>query len=301
MDDLIFQKFLETTDNFELRRAVERLREGLFDPLGVRLLTTGEAKLDTAFVRGVKALEEKAPSHLCVSGSYGQGKSHSLNYIKQQALAQNFVVSYINMDPREVPFHNFKNVYRALMGAMEFPNGEGSFIRIWKKRVKEWLALPENSKKECSDLIPRGIPHRFRSVLAGLAQKNISIPLKKRSLKKHAKFKPGEFTWILKNALMGENIPLGKLSSVLYYRQVSFYRDQSLVCRDQDQYLTMVQGMSTLFQRIGFKGWLLLFDEGESIAQPRITSRSKSYELLNQIFYPETAPLGFYPVFCVYP
>lgn len=301
IDDLDFQALVNTTDNFELRRAVERLREGLFDSLGVRLLTTGEAKLTTAFDKGAKALEEKNPSHLCVCGAYGQGKSHSLNYIKQRALAQDFVVSYVNLDPREVPFHNFKGIYQALMKAMEFPHGQTSFASIWKTRVAEWLALPENHGKRCSDLIPLEIPHRFRAILTAMAHKNMSIPLEKRNLKKHAGFKPREFSWILKNALLGKNIPAGRLGSVFYYRQVPFYKEHSLVCRGQESYLALVQGMGNLFRKIGFKGWLVLFDEGESIVQNRITSRSKSYEILNRIFYPETSPRGFYPVFAFTP
>ncbi|SDU21037.1 BREX system ATP-binding domain-containing protein [Desulfobacula phenolica] len=91
----------------------------MFDLLGVRLLTTGETQLATAFDKGVKAIDSDKSSHLCVCGAYGQGKSHSLNYIKQRALDQNFVVSYVNLDPRQVPFHDFKSVYRALMGASE--------------------------------------------------------------------------------------------------------------------------------------------------------------------------------------
>jgi hypothetical protein len=302
MGDLEFQSLVHTTDNFELRRAVERLREGLFDSLGVRLLTTGQAKLTAAFDKGVKAIDAKTPSHLCVCGAYGQGKSHSLNYIKQQALAQDFVVSYVNLDPRQVPFHDFKGVYRALMKAMEFPHGQQpSFANVWKTRVAEWMALPENQGKTCSDLVPKEIPHRFRAVLTAMAQKNIVIPPKKRALKKHAEFKPREFSWILKNALLGKNIPVGRLGSVLRYRQVPFYKDHSLVCRGQEPYLAMVQGMANLFRKIGFKGWLILFDEGESIVQSRITSRSKSYEILHEIFHPKTNPRGFYPVFAFTP
>ncbi len=191
-DDLNFQDLLNTADNFELRRAIERLREGLFDSLGVGLLTTGEAKLTTAFDKGVKALDENNPAHLCVCGAYGQGKSHSLNYIKQRALDQNFVVSYINLDPRQVPFHNFKGVYQSLMKAMEFPHGQTSFASVWKTRVAQWLALPENHGKFCSDLIPGQIPHRFRAVLTAMAQKNMLVPPKKRNLKKYAGFKPRE-------------------------------------------------------------------------------------------------------------
>ena len=59
--------------------------------------------------------------------------------------------------------------------------------------------------------------------------------------------------------------------------------------------------MADLFQRIGFKGWLVLFDEGESISQNPISSRSKSYELLDRIFYPKNISRGFYPVFAFTP
>ncbi|WP_300462351.1 BREX system ATP-binding domain-containing protein [Desulfobacula sp.] len=297
MDDLDFQVFLDSLDNFRLRRAVERLREGLFDPLGVQLLTTGETKLNTAFDRGVEALDRETPSHLCICGAYGQGKSHSLNFIKQRALARNFVVSYVNLDPRQVPFHDFKSVYRALMAAMEFPQAETSFVRVWKTRVAQWLALPENHPKTCTDLIPEEIPHRFKAILTAMAQKNMTIPAQKRTLKKHARFKPREFSWILKNALMGKNIPAWRLRSIFYYRQVPFYKEKPLACHEQGQYIAMVRGLANLFQNIGFKGWLVLFDEGESILQTRITCRSKSYAALNEIFYPETSPRGFYPVF----
>ncbi|WDN87330.1 hypothetical protein BuS5_00298 [Desulfosarcina sp. BuS5] len=297
MDDLNFQAMLNNAGNFELRRAVERLREGLFDPLGIRLLTTGEAKLNKTFHEGVNALDRDKPSHLCICGAYGQGKSHSLNYIKQQALGLNFVVSYINLDPRQVPFHDFKGVYRALMGGMKFPNSENSFVNVWKTCAHKWLSLPGNSKKSCRDLIPEQIPHRFKAILTAMAQKNISISPEKRKLKKHAGFKPKEFSWILKNALMGKDIPSWRLRSVFYYRQVSFYKENSLVCHEQEEYLAMVQGMAQLFRKIGFKGWLVLFDEGESIVQTRITSRSKSYDFLNKIFYPKTTSHGFYPVF----
>lgn len=291
MDESDFQHMLNGASNFELRRSVERLRDGLFDSLGVRLLTSGEAKLNQSFDRGVNG------SCLCVCGAYGQGKSHSLNYIKQRALDRGFLVSYINLDPREIPFHRFNNVYRALMEGITLPNGEKSFVDAWKRCAGEWLALPENRQKTCLDLIPENIPHRFKSILTAMVQQNISIPPKKMKLKKHARFKPREFPWILKNAIMGKEIPDWRLRPALHYRQVSFYKENSLVCRGDDQYFDMVQGMAELFRRIGFKGWVLLFDEGESIVQTRITCRRKSYRLLDKFFSPGSASPGFYPVF----
>jgi hypothetical protein len=297
MDDFKFQNLVAGGSNFELRRAVERLREGLFDPLGVQMLTSGGAKLDMVFNKGVTALDRNQSSHLCICGAYGQGKSHSLTYIKQRALADNFVVSHMNLDPRQVPFHNFQAVYRAVMAGMEFPHGEKSIVPVWKKGVERWLSLSENGHKNCLDLIPRDMPHRFKAILTAMASPNMVLSARKRQLKKHARFKPREFSWILKNALLGKEIPAWRLSAVFRYRQVPFYKDHSLVCKDPAQYLAMVKAMAALFQGLGFKGWVILFDEGESIAQTRITSRSKSYELLHKMFCPDAGLGGFYPVF----
>ena len=160
MDNQEFQDRVESINNFELRRAVERLREGLFDSLGVRLLTTGEEKLDSAFSRGVKKLEKNKPSHLCICGAYGQGKSHSLNYIKQQALAQNFVVSYVNLDPRQVPFYNFKGVYQALVKALEFPQDRAALLCSCLEKTCSPMAgsSGKQQKRPFQILFPRKFP-----------------------------------------------------------------------------------------------------------------------------------------------
>lgn len=297
MDEKAFNAQINGTKNFHLRRAVERLREGLFDPLGVQWLTSGEEKLNQLFDRGAAALDRGTSYHLCVCGAYGQGKSHSLTYLKQRALENNFVVSYINLDPRQIPFHDFKEVYRALMGAMVFPNGETSLATLWKASANQWLARPENRNKSISEFIPGDMPHRFRAILAAMAHKNMEIPAGKQKLKKHARFQPRSFSWTLKNALMGREIPAHKLNAAFHYREVPFYKDSSLVCRESREYLAMVKGLAQLFKEMGYKGWVLLFDEGESIGQTRITSRSKSYDLLHEIFCPEKPAQGFYPVF----
>ncbi len=310
-------------NNFQIRRTLERLREGLFDSFGVQLLTTNEEKLDQIFhqtfiknsvpdlASNMESTAEKTnttttndktkSTHLCVCGAYGQGKSHTLNYIEQQALNQNFVVSYINLDPVQVCFHNFNIVYRSLMENLSFPDQQTSFANMWKNKAKQWLSLPENKNKTLKNLIPEIIPHKFQCILTAMAQNNMAIGLKKRKLKKHARFQPGSFPWILKNALLGKNIPAWRLSSVFKYREVDFYKNKSLVCKKSDDYLDMVLGMGKLFKKIGYRGWVVLFDEGESIVQNNIICRSKSYKLLDKIFFPEIKPGirsdGLFPVF----
>ena len=48
---------------------------------------------------------------------------------------------------------------------------------------------------------------------------------------------------------------------------------------------------------MGYKGWVVLFDEAESIMPARIFQRSKSYALLHELFCPESAISGLFPVF----
>ncbi|MCA1786295.1 MAG: ATP-binding protein [Desulfobacteraceae bacterium] len=297
MDAALFAALVNGTDNFFLRRAVERIRDGLFDPLGVQWLTSGKEKLDQVFDQGVARLETDRPCHVCVCGAYGQGKSHSLAYLKQRALAGNFVVSSINLDPRQIPFHDFKAVYRALMGAMTFPDGESRLADVWKEFARQWQNQPENRDKTLPDIIPANMPHRIRAILAAMASPNMDLPPNKRKLKKHVRFKPREFPWILKNALMGKDIPAHRLQAAFHYRQVAFYKDHSLVCNEPSQYLAAVKGLAELLKTMGFRGWMVLFDEGESIGQTRITSRSKSYELLHEFICPDTGSQGLFPVF----
>ncbi len=283
-----FSNLLRAGDSFLLRRAVERLREGLFDPFAVQLLTARETQLNKVFDAGVKALGRNESSHLCICGSYGQGKSHSLTYLRERARKQGFVSSFINLDPREIPFHDFRQVYRALVENIRFPDSDDPLADYWKK----W-----NKDHDGSSCIPESMPHLFKSVLTAIASKNMRLSHKQKGLKKHISFRPREFPWILANALKGEVVPVFRLRHALKYREVPFYKDASLVCKGWDPYFQATCSLGEMFQNMGFKGWVLFFDEGESIAQRPVNIRCKSYVILNRFFSQAPSQAGIYPVF----
>ncbi|CAK8717300.1 ATP-binding protein [Candidatus Electrothrix aarhusensis] len=293
-----FFPLLEEADNFTLRRAVERLREGLFDPFGVSLLTARESQLNTMFDQGAQALAKNKGAHLCVCGSYGQGKSHSLTYLRQRALEQGFVVSSINLDPREVPLHDFRQVYRALMSQISFPEGDDSLVEVWARWIKGGYKKQLKGKKaDPLTIIPECMPHVFKAVLTALASDDMELSKRQKALKKHATFRPREFPWILANSLNGNSPPLVRLRQALRYREVSFYKEQSLTCKGWEPYVDMVEALGLMFQQMGYKGWVLLFDEAEAIAQTRINMRRTSYAILQRFFCPDAQSSGLYPVF----
>ena len=260
---------------FPVRRAIERLRAGLFDSVAVDRLTMEEEALIKNFSMGLKALEKGQSSHLCICGSYGQGKSHNLSYLHQQALSQGYAASLLQLDVREVPFYQFSVVYQSLMRNLSLPTGE-SFAEAWEKSSLEVLG---------------DMPHRFRMILHAMLSKNM-LPLKRTKVKNG--LKPKDFDHWLQQAFVGHNLPVAHLKQILKAREVEGYREQSLIARGNAPYVQMVQSLGKLLHAMGYKGLVLFFDEAESIAQGRLSARVKSYEILNQFFQHS----GFvYPVF----
>ena len=297
MVDPSFDRAIERERNFTLRRAVERLREGIFDPFAVRLLTAHEEKLLRAFEQGLSSPGQDFAPHLCICGDYGQGKSHSLTYLQENALKRGFVTSMMTLDPRETPFHDFRLVYRELLGRIRFPDYEGDVASRWKSWA-ETLSKQDGGNEDCLlASFPAEMPHLFKTVLAAMASKTILVPADKRGLKKHRQYRPREFPFLLKRALSGEPVPVPPLKTVCRYREVAFYRDAPMKCRNPLEYLTQIYCLAALFRQMGYKGWVLLFDEAESIAQTRITGRSGSYRILERMFAGHIPLDGLYPIF----
>jgi hypothetical protein len=303
MDREQFTETVAATDSFTLRRVVERLREGLFDPFGVLVLTARDHQLDKAFDQGVTDLLQKKAAHLCVCGAYGQGKSHTLSYLQERALGQGFATSLINLDPRETPLYDFRRIYRALVSRIAFPeDGSASLTKMWRKWAnggyKAYLKNdPQKDPADPLSIIPKDMPHLFRATLTALANKNMSLSKRQKALKKHAAFRPREFPWLLANTLNGNAPPIFRLRHALKYRQVAFYKDNSLTCKGWEPYFELVRTLAAMFRSMGYKGWVVLFDEAESIVQTPVNLRCKNYMVLDRFFCPQSPMGGLYPIF----
>lgn len=260
------------TDRFSLRRAVERLRDGLFDPVAVNRLTVENDRFENAFSKGLTAIEKGKSDPLCICGSYGQGKSHLLAYLNQLALSQGYATSVVQLDVREIPFHQFSTVYQSIMERLSLPDGQ-TFTGAWKN----W------ADKDSLELLDT-MPHRFRMALTAMLYKTQRITPEESLLKKHQAYRPKEYGYWLDKILMGYRMPPAQLKSVCKYRGIEGYQEKSLICRGNDPYFQMVQSLGRVLKEMGYKGLLLFFDEAESITQGRLGLRVKSYHLLDQFF-----------------
>jgi hypothetical protein len=296
---------------FAARRALERLREGLYDPLAVRLLTANREALEAQVNADLQRLEAGEPSHLCVSGPYGQGKSHTLTYLREYALERGYVVSAINLDPREAPLHQFRQVYRALLDTMTFPAGVEltSFADAWQAWAETRLARPEVTPEDAHDAsevlaacLPEAMPHLFKATLVGLALPTLHVPSDMRKLRQYRDYRrPTTFPVTLQRVLMGETVPVATLRPALKYRQVSFYRQASLTLRGETPFFLMIETVAQILRQMGYQGWILLFDEAEAIVQVRSTLRARAYRNLDCFLSPTLTPSAVYPVFAFTP
>jgi hypothetical protein len=273
---------LQDYSPFQLRRLLERLREGLYDPLAVGLLTADHDTLDARLQQTLWCSNDDTGAHLCICGGYGQGKSHTLAYIQALALQQGYVVSAINLDPREVPLHQFRQTYRALMRSLTFPPTAGtdvsptSFLDRWRTWLRAQPRTDVDPAVSVAASLPAAMPHPFKAAITALALPTLEVPVGRRGLQQYRDYRPADFPWTLRRMLLGDTVPVTRLRPALKYRQVSFYRQAALAVDSHESFMQMTLALPALFRRMGYRGWVLLFDEGEAIIQGPLTQRARA-------------------------
>jgi len=298
---------LQDYNPFQLRRLLERLREGLYDPLAVRLLTADHDALDARLQQTLWRSNDDTGAHLCICGGYGQGKSHTLAYIRALALQQGYVVSAINLDPREVPLHQFRQTYRALMRSLTFPPPAGtgmpptSLPDCWRTWLRTQPHTDVDPAVSLAASLPASMPHPFKAAMTALALPTLEVPVARRTLQQYRDYRPADFPWTLRRMLLGDTVPVTRLRPALKYRQVSFYRQAALAVDSHESFVQMTLALPALFRRMGYRGWMLLFDEAEAIIQSPRPMRARGYRTLHRLVDPDAACPGLYPVFAFTP
>jgi hypothetical protein len=89
---------------------------------------------------------------------------------------------------------------------------------------------------------------------------------------------------------------VARLRAALKYRQVSFYRQAALAVDGHESFVQMPLALPTLFRRMGYRGWVLLFDEGEAMIQGPQPRRARGYRTLHRLLYPEAPGPGLHAV-----
>lgn len=103
----------------EAQRVIEALRYGVPPERYVRYFTVGRA---TEIEQLTNRLRDSQSGALLLKANYGSGKTHLLQFIREEALAQGYAVSSVTLDANSaVKFNRMDQIIAAIWRGMEVP------------------------------------------------------------------------------------------------------------------------------------------------------------------------------------
>ncbi len=251
------------------RRAIEALRSGVPNRDAVRALGCAQPEIEAAFrsqllaaTAGVES-GTQAPGIL-VSGDFGSGKSHLLDYLMHLALDQRFVCSKIVIS-KETPLHDPAKLYRAAAQAAVVPDKKGTALT-------EIASCLDFNSQGCADFVrwvnrtDVGLNSRFPATVF---------------LYERYKDKDPEVRDRIISFWSGDPLSTAELRRWLRDQgEGTSYRLEKAVAKDL--WLARFRFVSRLMVAAGYSGWVLLVDEVELIGRYSFKQRAKSYAELGR-------------------
>ncbi len=108
---------------FSAREIIEALRLGIVPYKYISELTFGRERE----IKSVNKWLSSEEGCYIVSGEYGSGKTHFLQYVYYKALKDDWAVSFVDLDINEITFSKPKNLYRKIVSTFRFREKDGNF------------------------------------------------------------------------------------------------------------------------------------------------------------------------------
>lgn len=257
------------------RRAVEALRSGVPNRDAVLALGSAQDEIERRFEERLEAVRAgRAAGGLLVGGDFGSGKSHLLEYLRHQALAEGFVVSKVVVS-KETPLHDPAKVFQAAVAGASVPGRRGAALA-------EIAAAPRGFDAKAYDEFTRWVNSR-----ASALDERFAATL-------HLYQRLGddpEFADRLVRFWAGDPIGVGELKRRLKeIGEAATWTFPKITPRELA--LQRFRFAARLMAAAGFAGWVLLFDEVELIGRYSLLQRARSYaELARWVAGFEAEPL----------
>lgn len=252
-----------TAKQIDNRRAIEALRSGVPNMDAVRVLGCEQSAIEEKLRANLQATRDgladgKQPSGLLISGDFGAGKSHLLEYLQHIGLEQNFICSKVVIS-KETPLHDPVKFYRSAVEAAIVPEKRGlALTEVATKlepssrtyvELEKWAHNPDTK-----------LNSRFAATLF---------------LFKH--IRRGCELWDQIISFWSGN-PIG----ISYIRkeikkcgEASTYKIEKITLRDLA--IQRFRFTPRLVAAAGYSGWVLLVDEVELVGRYSPLQRAKSY------------------------
>jgi hypothetical protein len=201
-----------------------------------------------------------------LEGNFGTGKSHWLQYFRNEALAKGFICSSVALN-KETPLHDIAKLFRQCIEASSAEGSIGSAI--------SQIASAYDTNKAPG----------FRDMFLWAQQATVNGTLDKRladSLLVFDRTNDEDVRTLLLREWMGFPMQVADFRTLL--REVGEVDTRGITRPSSSNYLQRFEFISRLLVSAGYKGWILLVDELEVVAKYTLLQRAKSYSNLGQLF-----------------
>jgi hypothetical protein len=247
----------------ENRRAIEALRAGVPNQDAVRVMGSSQPELEKIFLERLKEARDgfrnnKQSAGMLVTGDFGSGKSHLLEYFKHIALEENFVCSKIVVS-KETPLYSPAKVFNSAIESAVVPDRRGSALTEITSRLDftsgayngffQWVHSPES-----------GINLQFAATLYLYVCARGNDELRDRIVR----------FW------SGDPLNISELRKYLKeVGEAASYKIDKITAKElaRQRYLFIPR----LMVAAGYSGWVLLIDEAELVGRYSLKQRANSY------------------------
>ena len=253
----------ERNEVLDYRRALEALRSGVPNLDAVRVVGCAQAEIERRLRQNLELTDEhlekdKQVRGMLVTGDFGAGKSHLLEYLQHLALEENFVCSRVVIS-KETPLSDPAKVFKAAIESTQVPGLSGQAIQEIAARLRRDSLDYAGLRRWCEHHASTD-----GSLFAATLLLHEQLGGDPEMVEKVVGF------W------SGEPLGVGPIRRGLKQAGADFpHRVRSVPARELALHRFMF--IPQLFIAAGYRGWVLLLDEIELIGRYSLLQRAKSY------------------------
>lgn len=251
-----------TLQKFEAVKIVEALRSGVSSRYLASIFSYGREAVLESIQRDLEAIAGGKESRAVIlRGDYGEGKTHFLNIVFNQAQMQNFVVSFVVLS-KETPFSRLDRVYPKVVSETYLPGETEPGLEALFRDIRAGSTLAGE--------------------LLGFAQDELH-PKLAYVLKNYLEPVDSYQSHLLLSDFAGDWLPLAQLKSMhrFNFGQPAKIKKFTPRLHAWDYF----RFLAHLIKVRGFAGWVILFDEFELVGTLGIAARSEAYSNLGHFFF----------------
>lgn len=266
---------------------LDALRRGTVPQRSLDAFAVGLDRFATSFAEDMDAVGRGSAVFKAVRGEYGSGKTFFARWLQEQALAQGFAASEVQVSETETPLHRLETVYRRLIERLRTSDSPSG---AWRNIVDGWFfaleqdVLAEGGVDERdSEALNKRVTELMEKRLAAITRQSPSFAAALRAYRValvagETSVAEGLLAWLGGQPNVGADV-----------------KRRAMIKGDVDHFgaLSFLQGLLVMLRDSGRPGLVFVLDEVETLQRVRGDVREKSLNALRQLI--DEIDSGRYP------